>query len=394
MQGSGVILFLLVGLWALALVPALLRRHDGVADSRAVEHFAHAMRVLSRSTPDTVSAAALAATRPAPAASDRPARVSSPVGQPTRLAQGRVPGAARPVGATRPAASRRPAPAAPTIDIWRVVQPVGAALAALLHGLAAAAVTVLGALVAVAAGAVRLTRMLAGWRPARRRRAHGQANARPHARRGSGRRSSAARRRRTLLLLVVAEAALVAAAFAVGGVLWGPASCVGVLLIAFVGHLRAEGRRAARAAQARRRRAADRLRAQAAPTTSPSRPVPPHRPTVREPASPAMRQRPAVAVEPSSQEQYAAPRDRRTTATLDVPLPPRTDDVRPAADGTWHPVDVPLPTYVTKAAAPQRPAERPRPGHWSDGLSGEPGIDPAALDQHGRVLDRPRAVGD
>lgn len=50
MHSSGLIYAVIIGMWALVLIPMWLRRHDEATEARSVEKFSTAMRVLSRRT--------------------------------------------------------------------------------------------------------------------------------------------------------------------------------------------------------------------------------------------------------------------------------------------------------------------------------------------------------
>lgn len=52
-MGSSIIYVAILGLWALYLIPLILRRHDELNESRSVDRFSTAMRILSRRTPTT-----------------------------------------------------------------------------------------------------------------------------------------------------------------------------------------------------------------------------------------------------------------------------------------------------------------------------------------------------
>jgi hypothetical protein len=51
MNSSGLILVIIIALWGTLLVPALVRKHDSVTESRSVDRFSYALRILSRRTP-------------------------------------------------------------------------------------------------------------------------------------------------------------------------------------------------------------------------------------------------------------------------------------------------------------------------------------------------------
>jgi len=49
--GSGLIYALLIGMWAVYFIPRWLRRHEELSESRSIERFDRAMRILSRKDP-------------------------------------------------------------------------------------------------------------------------------------------------------------------------------------------------------------------------------------------------------------------------------------------------------------------------------------------------------
>ena len=53
-MGSGIIYAIIIGIWAAYFIPRWLKRHEELSESRSVEKFEHAMRILSRreATPD------------------------------------------------------------------------------------------------------------------------------------------------------------------------------------------------------------------------------------------------------------------------------------------------------------------------------------------------------
>ena len=90
---TGLIYAVIVGLWAVVLVPMWLRKHDVTTESRSVDRFSTAMRTLSRRTP------------PPTRSQDRlmPARANAPI-----VSGGRAPSsAARHAAAQRQATLRR-----------------------------------------------------------------------------------------------------------------------------------------------------------------------------------------------------------------------------------------------------------------------------------------------
>ena len=50
-MGSGLIYALLIGMWAVYFIPRWLRRHEELSESRSIERFDRAMRILSRKDP-------------------------------------------------------------------------------------------------------------------------------------------------------------------------------------------------------------------------------------------------------------------------------------------------------------------------------------------------------
>jgi hypothetical protein len=291
--GSGVILLAIVAMWAIVLVPTLLRRHDNVTESRSVDRFATAMRILSRRTPEIPAREIVMPPRPAAA---RAAVVSPAVDAPP--SRWRI---------TRIVADSRPD---------------------------------LGALTGRRPAAV------SGGSPARY--ADGDRSPGRGRLASSGRASLAVRRRRLLLGLVVSFVVSLLIAAVAGGAAWGLTVCLAVVCVGYLAHLRIETRRAADLARRRRAAAA----------------------------------------------RAADPADGRTGwATVGAGSADSSSD---ADDGRWDPVDVPLPTYVTKPPAPPRTTEVEPVGVWVDGLleeAAESGADaPPAEDLDG-IIDR-RAVGD
>jgi hypothetical protein len=151
---------------------------------------------------------------------------------------------------------------------------------------------------------------------------------RPQAARAEARRAAlAAKRKRTLVALSAAFVLCLGLAVWSGGRWWLTLGISTVLLVMYVTHLRTEAQQLAaierRRAQARRR----------------ARPV-------RE-ARPAARQAPRRA-EVAAEEQHVVVAD----------------------DGSWEPLPVTLPTYVTKPVV-SRPTMAPPTGSWSDGVAME-----------------------
>lgn len=89
---SAVILAVIVVMWAVVLVPMWLRRHDAATESRSVDRFSAAMRVLSRRQPSSGTARyvlmprrqAAAAVHVSGAAAPRPARAAAAPKAPRR----------------------------------------------------------------------------------------------------------------------------------------------------------------------------------------------------------------------------------------------------------------------------------------------------------------------
>ena len=71
-MGSGLIYALLIGMWAVYFIPRWLRRHEELSESRSIERFDRAMRILSRKDPTPDRRYVVMPPRPAEAA--RPAQ--------------------------------------------------------------------------------------------------------------------------------------------------------------------------------------------------------------------------------------------------------------------------------------------------------------------------------
>jgi hypothetical protein len=165
-----------------------------------------------------------------------------------------------------------------------------------------------------------------------------------------------------LLALFFVTVALLGMSAVVGGMWWGGATCAAVVLLGYVVHLRVEARRGRQVA---RRRTA-----------------------VRRAPRPVADERRGWAAAPS----YWGDADDAAGGQGETGLAAAGDDE------CWDPVDVPLPTYVTKPPAPQRVVDVAMPGTWTDSLLGEPaGMDevdgPAGHDELDDILER-RVVGD
>lgn len=125
------------------------------------------------------------------------------------------------------------------------------------------------------------------------------------------------RRRRVVLVLAALALALLAAALWTSSTWWIPQGLCDVLLFAYLVHLRRETARMA----ARRARAASRARRAAEHT--------------------------AAALAASS---------ARLDGLAHLTTPANAVIIERQEDGSWHPVPVPLPTYVTAPMAPRQPA--------------------------------------
>ena len=67
-MGSGLIYALLIGMWAVYFIPRWLRRHEELSESRSIERFDRAMRILSRKDPTPDRRYVVMPPRPAEAA--------------------------------------------------------------------------------------------------------------------------------------------------------------------------------------------------------------------------------------------------------------------------------------------------------------------------------------
>lgn len=125
------------------------------------------------------------------------------------------------------------------------------------------------------------------------------------------------RRRRVVLGLVALTLGLLATSLWISAALWIPQALCDVLLVTYLVHLRRETTRMA----ARRSRAAARVRRAAEQT--------------------------AAALAASS---------ARLDGLAHLTTPANAVIIERQEDGSWHPVPVPLPTYVTAPVAPSQPA--------------------------------------
>lgn len=90
-MGSGLIYAVIIVMWAAYFIPRWLRRHEELSESRSVEKFDHAMRILSRREPVGDQRYIVMPPRPVPAQNDR--RPSGVV--PTQRSRARPPAASR-----------------------------------------------------------------------------------------------------------------------------------------------------------------------------------------------------------------------------------------------------------------------------------------------------------
>jgi hypothetical protein len=72
--GSGIIYAVIIVMWAAYFIPRWLRRHEELSESRSVEKFDHAMRILSRRDPTPDKRYVVMPPRPEPAPSSLPER--------------------------------------------------------------------------------------------------------------------------------------------------------------------------------------------------------------------------------------------------------------------------------------------------------------------------------
>lgn len=278
---SAVILLVIVIAWAVVLVPTLLRRHDAVSESRSVDRFEKAMRVLSR--------------KPEPAGAARE------VVMPRRTAAATVTVNGTTAWSDAPVATRE----------------------ALLRTRDAAAIPALSSQVVPSSPSSQ---------PALPSQDAPSSEA---AQRGLNTSTSSrrlARCRRTLLVLAVLPLPLLAAALLVSPWLWPIQAAADVALAGFVVHLRQESARR----QARRERRA--LLARRAKEAE------------REGASTAVQVRPPAWSSSSAYARAATPPERLRQSVAES-----TEVViEKQSDGSWLPVPVPVPTYVTAPPAPPR----------------------------------------
>jgi hypothetical protein len=88
--GSGLIYAAIIVMWALYFIPRWLRRHEELSESRSVERFDHAMRILSRREPTPDQRYIVMPPKPAPAPSVPAARSAAAAPRPTPRATART----------------------------------------------------------------------------------------------------------------------------------------------------------------------------------------------------------------------------------------------------------------------------------------------------------------
>ncbi|WP_233580515.1 divisome protein SepX/GlpR [Streptomyces triticirhizae] len=296
MSSSGLIFAMIVGAWAAYLVPMWLRRQDELNDSRPTERFSTAIRLLTRGK-----------RAPAPAeqgdtAENGPAAPDAPDGSADLRAF------AEPVTTVGPAVT--PSSSEPAVDDGASGHASPAGRSSASSGRSASG---------------------------------GPAGGSSGAQQGNGQRARVlARRRRTTMVLFLAFTLL--GIFAVStstSLLWLPA-IPGLLLVAYMVHLRKQERRRWAVAVDRRRaeEAARRLRERSQATPAPA----------------ATPEKPARAVvEQTDHAEWVDDQQRDHAAAPEDP-----------AQG-WDPAPVPLPTYVKAPVAPRtsRGVDLDAPDTWS-----------------------------
>ncbi|WP_394814541.1 divisome protein SepX/GlpR [Streptomyces chisholmiae] len=280
MSSSGLIFAMIVGAWAAYLVPMWLRRQDELNDSRPTERFSTAIRLLTRGKRAPAPAEQGDTAEHGPGDPDEPATPDGSVD---------LRAFAEPVTTARPAAASQPTPAA------------GGAPSGAAQGAASAA----------------------GTQPPTPQRA----------------RVLARRRRTTMVLFLAFTFSGIFAVSTSTGYLWLPA-IPGLLLVAYMVHLRKQERRRWAVAVDRRRaeEAARRLRERTQANAA------------------AVPEKPARAiVEQTDHAEWVDDQQRHQS-----PVP--EDAAR-----SWDPAPVPLPTYVKAPVAPRtsRGVDLDAPDTWS-----------------------------
>jgi hypothetical protein len=85
--GSGLIYAAIIVLWALYFIPRWLRRHEELSESRSVEKFDHAMRILARRDPTPDQRYIVMPPKPEPVAAAAPGRSRSALGPSPRASE-------------------------------------------------------------------------------------------------------------------------------------------------------------------------------------------------------------------------------------------------------------------------------------------------------------------
>jgi hypothetical protein len=88
--GSGLIYAAIIVLWALYFIPRWLRRHEELSESRSVEKFDHAMRILARREPTPDQRYIVMPPKPEPAPATAPATARPSLGSDPRLSEQRL----------------------------------------------------------------------------------------------------------------------------------------------------------------------------------------------------------------------------------------------------------------------------------------------------------------
>ncbi|WP_314174705.1 divisome protein SepX/GlpR [Streptomyces winkii] len=370
MNSSGLIYAVIVGAWAAYLVPMWLRRQDELNESRPTERFSTAIRLLSGKAAMERRYAKEAERRDGEDPDEQGDSPASDIGRPAdRDAHGGVPESAAAVeGADESVDVRAFA------DPKTIVGGDGTGDATEVFGTSAAD---------PADGGTG-----SGTGSAERDKAERDRAERDKVRQKSKRAKVLARRRRTTMVLFLAfTAGTIVAAVGGLGFLWAPAA-PGLLLSAYIVHLRVQERRRFAATMDKRRTegaaeerhapqahdAADVAAAGGAETEAhhgASGPAAGHA-AAPESAAPAHREQPGAADRRALVEQtdHAEWVDQQ-----------RHGDREPAEG--WDPVPVPLPTYVSAPVAPRstRGVDLEAPGTWSSArsssASGEPAEPPA-----------------
>ncbi|MGV9315436.1 divisome protein SepX/GlpR [Streptomyces sp. NPDC003691] len=328
MSSSGLIYAVIVGAWAAYLVPMWLRRQDELNEARPTERFSTAIRLLSgRGAMERRYAKELLDRHP-----EQPDSDVDPDAVTEHLSTVDVRAFAAPrteVRAQAPdlvAQAPRPAP--------RPAAPEPAS-----DGSAPPAAR----------------------RPGRRPRPRPSRAAAERARRSK---VLARRRRTTVLLFLAFTAGSVVAAVGGLGFLWAPAAPA-VTLSAYIAYLRAQERRRFVVVMDRRRAeaAAQRLRETRHHRHQPPAAADPH----PEPAAPEPRPEP----EPAPVSPQEAGRRALVEQTDHAEWVDQQRDRGPASGGSWDPVPVPLPTYVTAPVAPRATSgiDMNDPETWSSARS-------------------------